>query len=144
MRIRVKGVTLIELMIVIVVVGTLAAIAIPSYRSYVLRSHRTEAKTALLALAAAQEKHYVVNNTYAAAGVLSSAPPTGLGIAATTERGWYTIAITAATAAGFTATATATGAQTADRDCAVFTINAQGARTATRSGGGDTSTLCWN
>lgn len=143
MRIRAKGVTLIELMIVIVVVGTLAAIAIPSYRSYVLRTHRTEARTALLALAAAQEKHYVVNNTYAANAVLATAPPTGLGLAATTTGGWYTIAITAADAAGFTATATATGTQTADRDCAVFTINSVGARTATNSGGTN-STVCWN
>jgi type IV pilus assembly protein PilE len=143
MRNRMQGVTLIELMIVVIVVGTLAAIAVPSYRSYVLRTHRAEAKTALLALAAAQEKHYVVNNTYAEDTDLSTAPPTGLGIAATTQGGWYTIAITAADAAGFTATATATGTQTADRDCAVFTVNSTGARTATNTGG-TASTVCWN
>jgi type IV pilus assembly protein PilE len=138
------GVTLIELMIVIVIVAVLASIAVPSYRSYVLRSHRVDAKTALLNLAAAQEKFYVQNNTYATNSQLTTAPPSGLGLSATTERGWYTIAIAnGANAAGFSATATATGSQTADDDCATFTINQLGQKTATKSGGG-ASTVCWN
>jgi len=143
MRIRMKGVTLIELMIVIVVVAILASIAIPSYRSYVLRTHRVEAKTALLNLAAAQEKHYLVNNTYAANAALSTAPPAGLGLPGTTENGWYTIAINAASTTAFSATATATGGQTDDDDCLTFTINAQGVRAATKNGGG-ASTVCWD
>jgi type IV pilus assembly protein PilE len=137
------GVTLIELMIVIVIVAILASIAVPSYRSYVLRSHRVEAKTALLNLAAAQEKFYLVNNTYATNSLLSTTPPAGLGLAATTEGGWYTIAITGGDAASFSATATATGTQTADGDCATFTINQLGQKSATKSGGG-ASTVCWN
>jgi type IV pilus assembly protein PilE len=64
MRFNSRGVTLIELMIVIIVVAVLASIAIPSYRQYVLRSHRTEAKAALMNVAAAQEKFYLQNNTY--------------------------------------------------------------------------------
>ena len=144
MRNRMTGVTLIELMIVIVIVAILASIAVPSYRSYVLRSHRVEAKTALLNLAAAQEKFYVQNNTYATNTQLTTAPPNGLGLPATTEGGWYSIAIAnGANAAGFSATATATGTQTADGDCATFTINQLGQKTATKSGGG-ASTVCWN
>jgi len=144
MRTRMNGVTLIELMIVIVVVAILASIAVPSYRSYVLRTHRVEAKTALLNLAAAQEKFYLVNNTYATNAQLDDAPPDGLGLPATTENGWYTIAIAnGANAAGFTATATAAGAQTADGDCATFTINQLGQKTATKSGG-SASTSCWD
>jgi type IV pilus assembly protein PilE len=50
-----KGITLIELIIVIVVVGILAAIAIPTYTSYMQRGRRTDAKTALEQLRAAQE-----------------------------------------------------------------------------------------
>ena len=50
-----KGITLIELLIVIVIVGLLAAIAIPSYRSYLQRARRADAKTALEQLRAAQE-----------------------------------------------------------------------------------------
>lgn len=143
MRIRMKGVTLIELMIVIVVVAILASIAVPSYRQYVLRTHRTEAKTALLNLAAAQEKFYLQNNTYAANAALSTAPPAGLGLPGTTENGWYTVAITAADATNFSATATATGSQTADSACSTFTLTGLGVRSATTSGGGS-STVCWD
>ena len=51
MKSRSRGITLIELVIVIIIVGLLAAIAIPGYRQFVLRSHRAEAKTALMNLA---------------------------------------------------------------------------------------------
>lgn len=136
--------TLIELVIVVVVVAILASIAVPSYRSHVLRTHRVEAKTALLNLAAAQEKFYLSNNTYATNAQLTAAPPNGLGLPATTGNGWYTIVIAdGANAAGFSATATAQGAQTADSACASLTINQLGQRTATKSGGGD-STVCWD
>ena len=137
MRNRMKGMTLVELMIVLIIVAILASIAVPSYRSYVLRSHRVEAKTALLALAAAQEKFYLQSNTYAANSALSTAPPAGLGIPGTTKNGWYTITINTATAATFSATATAVGTQTQDSDCATFTIDALGVK------GGGPSTACW-
>lgn len=136
MRSTSRGVTLIELMIVIVVVAILASIAIPSYRQYVLRSHRTEAKTALMNLAAAQEKFYLQNNTYT--DELTDAPPDGLGIPSTTENGNYTIAITAGSdATAFSATATATGGQAQDTRCASFTINQAGVKTATNAD-------CWD
>jgi type IV pilus assembly protein PilE len=132
-----SGVTLIELIIVMLVVGILASIAIPSYRQYVMRTHRVEAKSALTNLAAAQEKFYLQNNTYAGNGVLDDAPPAGLGIPATTENGWYSLAITAADAAGFSATATAIGGQAQDTDCATFTLDEAGVKTAT-------SAKCWD
>ena len=53
---RERGVTLIELMITVVIVAILAAIAYPSYTQYVLRSHRTAAKTALHDMASRQER----------------------------------------------------------------------------------------
>ena len=135
---RQRGMTLIELMIVVVIAAVLASIAVPSYRSYVLRTHRVEAKTALLNLAAAQERFYLENNTYAANAALSTAPPAGLGLPSTTENGWYTVAIAnGANAATFTATATATGTQAADTDCTSFSITALGVKTAT-------STKCWD
>ena len=80
MKNEVTGFTLIELMIVIVIVAVLAAIAMPSYRQYVLRTHRTEAKRSLLNVAVAQEKFYLQNNTYAGPSALKIAPPAGLGI----------------------------------------------------------------
>jgi type IV pilus assembly protein PilE len=136
MRSTSRGVTLIELMIVIVVVAILASIAVPSYRQYVLRSHRTEAKAALMNVAAAQEKFYLQNNTYT--DELSDAPPDGLGIPDTTEHGNYTIAIAAgADDTAFSATATATGGQAQDTRCATFTIDQAGVKTATNA-------ECWD
>lgn len=136
MRFKSRGFTLIELMIVVIVAAILVAIAVPSYRQYVLRSHRTEAKAALLNLAAAQEKFYLQNNTYTEE--LADAPPDGLGIPATTEHGYYTIAIAAgADETAFAATATATGSQASDTHCASFSIDQAGVRTATNAD-------CWN
>jgi type IV pilus assembly protein PilE len=58
------GFTLIELMVTLLIVGILTAIAIPSYRGYVLRATRAEAKQALLARASDLERCYTRNNTY--------------------------------------------------------------------------------
>jgi len=118
----------------VLVVGILAAIAVPSYRTYLLRSHRVEATAALLKLSAAQEKFYLQNNTYTTA--LDDAPPDGLGMPAVTENGFYDIAIDSADAAGFQATATAKGSQADDSHCTEFTIDQTGTKTAT-------STDCW-
>ena len=62
---RSKGMTLIELMIAVAVVGILATIAYPSYQNQVRRSNRADAITALTAMANAQERFYLANNTYA-------------------------------------------------------------------------------
>jgi type IV pilus assembly protein PilE len=137
------GATLVELLFVVVVVAILASVAMPSYRGYVLRAHRVEAKTALLSLAAAQEKFYLQNGTYAANLSLATAPPDGLGLRSTTENGRYEIVIDAANTIGFSATATTAGAQTTDNDCATFTINALGVKGAT-DGGGSAATACWD
>ena len=137
MRFKHQGFTLIELMIVIVVLAVLVGIAVPSYRQYILRTHRVEAKSALLNLMANQEKFYLQNNTYAGDALLDDAPPAGLGLSATTENGWYTLAITAADATGFSATATAAGDQAVDTHCATFTIDQAGVKTATNAD-------CWN
>ena len=76
---RVKGFTLIELMIVIVIVGILAMIAIPSYQNSVKKSKRADAESALLTLANAMERYYTTNGAYTgatAAGVFVDQVPT--------------------------------------------------------------------
>jgi len=131
------GLTLIELMTVVMVVGILGVIALPSYRQYVLRAQRTEAKTALLRLQTNQERYYLANRTYAG-------DPGALGfVGDLTERGTYTLSIAGAGADGYTATATPrAGAaidMTLDTQCTSFSLTAQGARSAT----GTDPASCW-
>ena len=128
-----RGFTLIEVMITLVIVAILAGIAIPSYRNYVLRSHRIEATAALLKVAAAQEKFYLQNNTYTD----NVGDVAGLGFSTTddtdnfaTENGWYTITVTAADNEGFTLTAEAEGDQVNDADCTDFSLESSGKKTA--------------
>jgi type IV pilus assembly protein PilE len=126
-----RGMTLIELMIVVAIVAILASIALPAYGRYVMRAKRTDATSALLQIAAAQERFYLQNNTYAG-------DPADLGITGTPDN-LYALTIAGAGAAGYTATATAQGSQAADTDCATFSINQLGQRTAT----GADSDVCW-
>jgi type IV pilus assembly protein PilE len=143
-----RGVTLIELVVVMIIVGILAAVAIPSYRNYVLRSQRSDAKDALLALTTAQEKFYLQCNFYAddIAGAPNCAASELQG-ADTSKNGWYDLDVVADAdpALGFTATATATAGenQAQDSECQVFRVTALGARTADDSGGADNTAECW-
>ena len=48
-----KGVTLIELMIVVIIISVLSTVAIPSYRGYMVKAHRVDAQSSLLKMAVA-------------------------------------------------------------------------------------------
>ena len=61
-----KGFTLIELMIVVAILGILAAVALPSYTSYVIRSKRTECRAAIMQVMQQQERYFTQQNTYLA------------------------------------------------------------------------------
>ena len=144
---RQTGMTLIELMIVIIVLGIIVAVGIPSYRDYIIRANRVDATTALLRLTANQERFYMQNNTYASNAQLAAALPAGLGIAGT-DHGFYNLAIAAAAgglAVGYTASATVVvgESQGSDTDCWVYTVNEMGLRTATTQGAADNTTVCW-
>ena len=73
---RESGFTLIEIMIVVVIIGIIAAIAIPSYQDYVRRAQITEATNGLSDLRVRMEQFFQDNRTYPTACVL---PPTVLG-----------------------------------------------------------------
>jgi len=59
-----RGFTLIEMMIVVAIIGVLAAVAFPSYQRYVMESRRSEAKSFLNQVMQQQEKYYTENLKY--------------------------------------------------------------------------------
>lgn len=63
-KLNCKAFTLIELVTVIAIVAILVTLALPSYRAYMLRIHRTEAITALFDLAACQERIFAFQGRY--------------------------------------------------------------------------------
>lgn len=135
------GFSLVELMITVAIVSILASIALPSYRSYVLRSNRGDATQALLRIAAQQEKFYIQNNTYAA-----TLDAGGLNMDTQSEHGWYDLSISAGDVNGFTAQAAATAGtpQEDDSACQTFTIDAQGRKLASDADGNANEDTCWH
>ncbi|HZF32015.1 MAG TPA: type IV pilin protein [Gammaproteobacteria bacterium] len=131
-----RGVTLIELMIVVVVIGILTAIAYPSYRGQMLRTHRAEAKATLVETAQQLERCYTRFNAYNAVGC---AVATTLGGAGVNSTGNNYVVTAAPTASAFTLTATPQGAQANDTTCANLTLTQTGLRGAT----GTAPTTCW-
>jgi len=115
-----KGLTLIELLIVMVIVAILGAIAIPMYTGYMTRARRADAKTALEQLRAAEEMRRAEYGAYS--GDLA-ALGTSWGAPAANQR-YYTIGLVA-TSTTFTGTATPKGAQVVDGS---LTINQDGTK----------------
>ena len=129
---KTSGFTLIELMIVVVIIGILLAIALPSYQGYTLRSHRADAHASLVDIAARQERFVAQNNTY----TTEISANTGLGIGSTTSReGYYNMTVSACgggtIATCYVVTATATGSQVNDTACVAITYDSTGERSGT-------------
>jgi type IV pilus assembly protein PilE len=126
-----RGFTLIEVIVVMTMLAILAAIAIPNYSDYVLRSHRSSAQSFVADIASRQAQFFLDRRTYAAtvAALNLTAPPE---LAA---RYAFAINVVAGPPPGFTVTATPTGSQVNDR-CGALTINQAGAK-------GAAGTRCW-
>jgi type IV pilus assembly protein PilE len=138
-----RGFTLIEMMIVVAIIGILAAIAYPSYAEYVARGRRADAKAALLDRAQWMERQYSVSGRYDRTGGGDALDGTSL----PALTGATAVQYAQSFASGPTATGyvlqmepTASGVMASDR-CGAFQVSQTGARTIT---GAVPTATCWD
>lgn len=129
-----NGFTLIELIVVVAMVGILAAVAYPSYMGSVTRARRADATTTLLQDAQILERCYSQSFSYTTTCLSGGTSPAG----------YYTISVQYAAAAPFntytlTATPVSGGAQSGDAACTTFTLDNRGVQGSTGTGG----SKCW-
>ncbi|MGY3228657.1 type IV pilus assembly protein PilE [Luteibacter sp. HA06] len=136
------GFTLLELMIVLMVMGVLAAIAITSYGRYGIRARRADGQKLLMGIANAEEGYFALHNAYADLATIGYSTTS----TATSEGGYYTASVTVSTvntvaAQAYLATATPVPGNSQARDaCAALTLTSVGV---TGASGGTTNGTCW-
>ncbi len=141
-----RGFTLIELMVVVVIVGILAAIAYPSYSAAVKRSRRADAAALLTSVMQAQERYRSNRNAYTDDLAALQIDPSAI-------TKYYTVNIVGVGAStslvgGYLATASVieTSAQGTDTDCAKLALQLEGGTVkylAYKSSGAENNTTCW-
>jgi len=133
-----RGMTLIEIMIVMAILGILMSVAYPAYQAHMEKTRRSEATSALLELANRMELFYSDNNFRYTATLAS------LSYGTQTEEGNYNLSVPVISTTAYTlrAQVVAGSPQTGDANCATLTLTSTGVR-ASRDSGGAVSSGCW-
>ncbi|WP_455205070.1 type IV pilin protein [Kaarinaea lacus] len=139
MKQRSHGFTLIELMIVVAILGIIAAIALPSYQNHITKSRRADAQGALVSMANAMERYFIQNNTFvgAAAGA-GGVFPAEAPLDGNTK--FYNLSVASATATAYTLQATPKNGQAGDGR---LQLTSAGARTWNSKDDGSGSNQNW-
>ncbi len=126
-----RGFTLIEVAVVVAVAAILAAVAIPNYSEYTMRSHRSAVQAFISDVASRQSQFFLDRRSYAATvAALNMTTPADIA-----ARYTVAIAVVAGPPAGFQVSATPISVQATDR-CGLLAIDQAGNRTAL-------TTRCW-
>lgn len=138
-KINARGITLIELMIVVAIAGILVSAAVPVYSDYLEKSRRADAVNLLLEAATKHNVFFSENGSYGNMKSIGySADPI------VSPGGFYSISIVRLNAdSHYTMTATRNNSQTSDAECGDLTLNNFGVKSAVNASDSEPSKNCW-